>query len=254
MIQDILTDDAGATNYRRRSVAPITPIRTAHAVASLDPADPWQPRRADAASLDGRRWYPPVKRVLDVVAAVVLLACLLPLFLVVAFLIELDTRGPVFYRQQRVGRDGRPFRMVKFRSMQRGADRQLVQLLPLNETDGPMFKLRCDPRVTRVGRVLRRLSIDELPQLFNVLLGDMSLVGPRPALQREVDQYAAWQRHRLDVLPGLTGLWQVSGRSDLSFEDGMALDLQYVAQRSLLLDMAIIAKTIPAILRCRGAY
>jgi len=138
--------------------------------------------------------------------------------------------------------------------MHSGADRQLVHLLPFNETDGLLFKLRSDPRVTRIGRVLRRLSIDELPQLFNVIIGNMSLVGPRPPLQREVDQYTSQHHRRLDVTPGLTGLWQVSGRSDLCFDEGMALDLQYVAQCSLLLDLAIIARTIPAILRCRGAY
>ena len=254
MIQDRSTDDTGEADYRWRSVAPILPIRTAHAAGSLDPADPWVRQHFRASDFAGRLWYPTVKRGLDIVAASLMLVCLVPLFLVVALLIKLDSPGSVFYRQQRVGRGGRPFRMYKFRSMQKGADRQLVHLLPLNETDGPMFKLRCDPRVTRVGRVLRRLSIDELPQLFNVVTGDMSLVGPRPALQREVDQYTFWQHRRLDATPGLTGLWQVSGRSDLSFDEGMALDLKYVAQRSLLLDLAIITQTIPAILRCRGAY
>jgi exopolysaccharide biosynthesis polyprenyl glycosylphosphotransferase len=240
MIQDMLADDAGAADYPWRSVAPIAPIRHAHSAGALDPtAEPW---------------YPPVKRVVDIVAASLLIVCLLPLFLVVAALVKLDSRGPVFYRQQRVGRGGSPFRMYKFRSMHSGADRQLVHLLPFNETDGLLFKLRSDPRVTRIGRVLRRLSIDELPQLFNVIIGNMSLVGPRPPLQREVDQYTSQHHRRLDVTPGLTGLWQVSGRSDLCFDEGMALDLQYVAQCSLLLDLAIIARTIPAILRCRGAY
>lgn len=254
MIQEMLTDDAGAADVPWRSVAPITLDRHGHTAGSLDPmAEHWF-GHAYAASSAGRLWYPSVKRLFDIVVASLLLVCLVPLFLVVAFLIKLDSRGSVFYRQQRVGRGGEPFRMVKFRSMHSGADLQLIHLLPFNETDGLLFKLRRDPRVTRVGKVLRRLSIDELPQLFNVIIGDMSLVGPRPPLQREVDQYNVRQHRRLDVTPGLTGLWQVSGRSDLSFDEGMALDLQYVAQRSLLLDLAIIARTLPAILRCRGAY
>jgi lipopolysaccharide/colanic/teichoic acid biosynthesis glycosyltransferase len=253
MIRDILADDA-PTDRTWRSVAPSLPARRVHGGGSLElTVESWH-RPAPVAGSASRSWYPSLKRVLDVVAAALLLACLLPLFLVVALLIKLDSRGSVFYRQQRVGLGGRTFRMYKFRSMQPGADRQLVHLLPRNETDGLLFKLRCDPRVTRVGKVLRRLSIDELPQLINVILGDMSLVGPRPPLPREVEKYDAWQHRRLDVLPGLTGLWQVSGRSDLSFDDGMALDLQYVTERSLLLDLIIIARTIPAILRCRGAY
>jgi lipopolysaccharide/colanic/teichoic acid biosynthesis glycosyltransferase len=254
MIQDMLTDDGGAADYAWRSVVPITPIRTDHAARSLEPiADP---PHVHVVGIDGRQWYwyPRVKRLLDIVAAALLLVCLSPLFLVVALLIKIDSQGAVFYRQQRVGKGGRPFRMYKFRSMCNNADRQLVHLLPLNETDGLLFKLHRDPRVTRVGGVLRRLSIDELPQLFNVILGDMSLVGPRPPLQREVDRYDLCQQRRLDITPGLTGLWQVSGRSDLPFEEGIALDLQYVAQCSLLLDLVIIARTIPAIVRCRGAY
>lgn len=254
MIQNILAENDALTDRAWRSVSPIAAVRSAHTAGPLElTAEPGY-GSGQMPSAAAWSWYPPVKRVLDVVAAAVLLVCLLPLFLVVALLIKLDSRGSVFYRQQRVGRGGRLFRMYKFRSMQRGADRQLVHLLPLNETDGLMFKLRCDPRVTRVGKVLRRLSIDELPQLLNVILGDMSMVGPRPPLQREVEKYNVWQHRRLDVLPGLTGLWQVSGRSDLSFDEGIALDLKYVIRRSLLLDLIIIARTIPAILRCRGAY
>jgi lipopolysaccharide/colanic/teichoic acid biosynthesis glycosyltransferase len=253
MIQDILAkDDALSERTRRSAKASAQPRRTHGGPLELTPA-PWYGAARETIPA-AQPWYPAVKRVLDVVAATMLLVCLLPLFLVVALLIKLDSRGSVFYRQQRVGLGGRPFRMFKFRSMRHGADRQLVHLLPFNETDGLLFKLRCDPRVTRVGRVLRRLSIDELPQLINVILGDMSLVGPRPPLQREVEKYNVWQHRRLDVLPGLTGLWQVSGRSDLAFDDGISLDLQYVVQRSLLLDLIIIARTIPAILRCRGAY
>ena len=201
-----------------------------------------------------RRWYPRLKRAIDIVGASVLLLCLLPLFAVVALLIKLDSPGPIFYRQGRVGRMGRPFGMVKFRSMRQGADRELASLRSLNEADGPLFKMRADPRVTRIGRLLRRTSIDELPQLLNVIHGEMSLVGPRPPLAHEVMQYAQWQVRRLSVTPGLTCLWQVSGRSNLGFDDGVRLDLRYIDECSLLLDLSILARTIPAVLLSRGAY
>lgn len=199
-------------------------------------------------------WYPPLKRGIDVAAAAALLFLLTPLFILIALLIKLDSPGPVFYRQERVGRGNRPFSMLKFRSMAQDAEHRVAELLAQNEADGPLFKMRSDPRVTRVGRVLRRLSIDELPQLINVLIGEMSLVGPRPPLRREVDQYEPWQYGRLAATPGVTGLWQVSGRSDLSFQEGVALDLQYIRRCSLRLDAIILLRTIPAVLRCRGAY
>jgi len=192
-----------------------------------------------------------VKSAFDVVVAAVLLAALAPFFLVVGFLIKLDDHGPVFFSQRRVGQGGRSFVMTKFRSMHVGAD----QLLPdANDADGPLFKLREDPRVTRIGRWLRRSSIDELPQLVNVLRGEMSLVGPRPPLESEVAGYAEDARRRLLVKPGLTGLWQVSGRSDLSWEDSVRLDLYYVENWSFTSDLRILWRTLRAMRESRGAY
>jgi lipopolysaccharide/colanic/teichoic acid biosynthesis glycosyltransferase len=160
----------------------------------------------------------------------------------------------VLYRQQRVGKDGRLFYMLKFRSMFRDADRRRDALIAANEATGPLFKMRNDPRVTRVGRVLRRSSLDELPQLLNVLRGEMSLVGPRPPLPSEVEKYEAWQLGRLRAVPGMTGLWQVSGRSDVSFHDMVRLDLHYIRNWSLSLDLEILWQTLPAVFGNRGAY
>ncbi|GAA4807434.1 sugar transferase [Actinomycetospora chlora] len=191
------------------------------------------------------------KAVVDRVVAALALIVLAPVFAVVALLVRRDG-GPVFYRQVRVGRDGRPFAMVKFRSMVVGAER----LRPAGDHDGagPLFKLHDDPRVTPIGRVLRRWSLDELPQLLNVLGGSMSLVGPRPPLPEEVGTYAEDARRRLLVRPGLTGLWQVSGRSDLSWEDTVRLDLRYVENWSPGLDLLILARTVTAVVGARGAY
>lgn len=193
------------------------------------------------------------KRVIDVVGSAVILLLVAPLLLVSAVAIRLDSRGPIFYRQQRVGRDGRPFAVCKFRTMVVGAHAQRAALLGRNENDGHLFKIRRDPRVTRVGRVLRRASIDELPQLWNVLRGQMSLVGPRP-LAVEDSAYQGPARRRLLVPPGMTGLWQVSGRSDLSWDDAVRLDLYYVENWSIGFDLAIIARTLRAVLRGSGAY
>jgi exopolysaccharide biosynthesis polyprenyl glycosylphosphotransferase len=187
------------------------------------------------------------------VAAVALLL-LSPLFLVVALAVRIDSRGPALYGQTRIGKGGAPFTCWKFRSMRAGADAELAALLAFSQGNGLLFKMREDPRVTRVGRLLRRFSIDELPQLFNVLLGSMSLVGPRPPLPTEVDRYETDVRRRLLVKPGMTGLWQVSGRSDLSWEESVRLDLYYVENWSPQLDMAIIARTIGAVVRSCGAY
>lgn len=178
----------------------------------------------------------------------------MPLLAVIAVAIRLDSPGPVLFRQTRVGQGGREFGVVKFRSMVAGADQMLDDLAGHNETDGLMFKMRRDPRVTRVGRILRKWSLDELPQLFNVLLGHMSLVGPRPPLPAEVARYSGDVRRRLLVKPGMTGLWQVSGRSDLSWEDGIRLDLYYVENWSLAADLSILWKTAGAVLKGRGAY
>jgi exopolysaccharide biosynthesis polyprenyl glycosylphosphotransferase len=194
------------------------------------------------------------KLALDVIWAGLGLLVLWPLFIVVAVLIKLDSRGPVFYRAERIGLNGKPFAMLKFRSMVVGAEKRRLALVGQNEGAGPLFKMRHDPRVTKVGGWLRRLSIDELPQLINVLLGQMSLVGPRPPLQSEVATYSGEVHRRLLVKPGITGLWQVSGRSDLSWDESVRLDLFYVENWSLIQDLVIIWRTIGTVLRSRGAY
>ena len=178
---------------------------------------------------------------------------MLPLFLLVALAIRLDTRGPVLFRQQRAGRGARPFSFLKFRSMTSDAESLRASLASLNEQDGPIFKIRDDPRITRVGRLLRRWSIDELPQLWNVLAGDISLVGPRSPTLDEARQYERWQRRRLCVTGGITCTWQVSGRSQIPFRDWMRLDMRYVAGRNAWLDLQLLARTLPAVLSGRGA-
>jgi exopolysaccharide biosynthesis polyprenyl glycosylphosphotransferase len=194
------------------------------------------------------------KLALDLIGAVIWLLLLWPLFLLVAILIKLDSRGPVFYRAERIGLNGEPFTMVKFRTMTVDAEQRRIALLARNEGAGPLFKMRHDPRVTKVGWWLRRLSIDEAPQLINVLLGQMSLVGPRPPLRSEVATYSGDAHRRLLVKPGITGLWQVSGRSDLSWEESVRLDLFYVENWSLIQDLVIIGRTIGAVFRSTGAY
>jgi exopolysaccharide biosynthesis polyprenyl glycosylphosphotransferase len=197
-----------------------------------------------------------VKAAFDRVGALVLLALSAPLLAVVGALVMFGPggRGPAIFRQERVGKDGRPFVLYKFRTMAVNAEQRLPELRNLNDTDGELFKMRSDPRVTPVGRWLRRFSLDELPQLVNVLKGDMSLVGPRPPLAREVAGYPADMRRRLVVKPGLTGLWQVSGRSDLSWDESIRLDLTYVENWSLTMDLAILARTVSAVVRSSGAY
>ncbi|UVS82407.1 sugar transferase [Actinokineospora sp. UTMC 2448] len=208
--------------------------------------------RVSAPSFTGVRRV--VKDVFDKVGSFVLLALLAPVMVAVALAIKLDSRGPVFYKQRRVGKDGREFTIVKFRTMVVDAHRMVAQLADRNEGHGLLFKMRHDPRITRVGAVLRRYSIDELPQLFNVLAGPMSLVGPRPPLPEETARYAPDVRRRLLVKPGLTGLWQVSGRSDLPWEEAVRLDLRYVEDWSLALDAVILWKTIRAVFSGQGAY
>ncbi|TDB96314.1 sugar transferase [Micromonospora fluostatini] len=195
-----------------------------------------------------------VKGFVDRAAAVVALLLLLPLLLVIALAIKLNSRGPVLFRQVRVGQGGREFGVYKFRTMVVNADALLAELAARNETDGLLFKMRDDPRVTRIGRLLRKWSLDELPQLVNVLFGQMSLVGPRPPLPSEVARYDGDVARRLLVKPGMTGLWQVSGRSDLSWEDGIRLDLYYVENWSLAADLTILWKTVGAVVNGRGAY
>jgi exopolysaccharide biosynthesis polyprenyl glycosylphosphotransferase len=199
-------------------------------------------------------WKTEVKRLVDIMASASLLALLFPLLTLVAVAIKLDSRGPVFFIQDRIGFNKRRFRMLKFRTMRRDAEARMKEIEHLNEKSGPIFKIRNDPRITRLGRWLRRASIDELPQLVNVLLGDMSIVGPRPLAVRDaLKMEEAWQKRRFSVKPGLTCLWQVSGRSNLSFEQWMQLDLEYIDRWSLVLDWSILLRTIPAILTARGA-
>ncbi|MCS4275664.1 exopolysaccharide biosynthesis polyprenyl glycosylphosphotransferase [Mycetocola sp. BIGb0189] len=194
------------------------------------------------------------KRALDLFGSICGLIALAPVLAVIALIVKLDSRGPVFFRQTRVGLNGTEFSIIKFRTMSVGAEKQVDSLMALNEGAGPLFKIKEDPRITRVGGVLRRLSLDELPQLFNVLGGSMSLVGPRPGLPREVEQYEPHAHGRLLVSPGITGLWQVSGRSDLEWSEGLRLDLHYVENRSLALDIKLLARTVPMVLGSRGAY
>jgi exopolysaccharide biosynthesis polyprenyl glycosylphosphotransferase len=195
-----------------------------------------------------------VKRAMDVVGATLMLVLGAPILALIGAAIRLDSPGPVLFSQVRVGQDGARFRMLKFRSMRAGSEQELDSLRSLNESDGPTFKMRDDPRITRVGRVLRRHSLDELPQLWNVLRGEMSLVGPRPPIPDEVAQYQDWHLRRLDVRPGLTGLWQVSGRSLLSFDEQVLLDIHYVENWSLWLDLQIVLRTVPQVLLADGAF
>lgn len=194
------------------------------------------------------------KEVFDRVGAALALCALAPVFLVIAAAVRLDTPGPVFFTQTRVGRDGRRFSMVKFRTMVVDADRLLAELEDRNEADGLLFKMRADPRVTRTGRFLRRYSLDELPQILNVVRGEMSMVGPRPPLPAEVERYEHHVSRRLLVKPGITGLWQVSGRSDLPWDEAVRLDLYYVHHWSPTMDLTIMAKTFSAVVRAAGAY
>lgn len=196
----------------------------------------------------------PLKRAIDVVGAATALVVLSPVMLGAALAVKLTSPGPVFFRQQRAGLGGRPFAFYKFRSMCVDAEARKQELLAKNEQTGPVFKIAADPRITPVGRFLRRTSIDELPQLWNVLTGDMSLVGPRPPIVAEVANYERWQRRRLEIKGGLTCIWQVSGRSSILFNDWVRLDLRYVEQASLGADVSLLARTIPAVLTCRGAH
>lgn len=195
-----------------------------------------------------------IKRLVDVTVAVIVLLLTSPLWVLVPVAIRLDSPGPVLFNQVRIGRKGEPFVVHKFRSMVANAEAQKSQLMAFNEADGPLFKIRNDPRMTRVGRFLRRTSLDELPQVWNVLKGDMSLVGPRPALPEEVAQYEEWHKRRLDASPGMTGLWQVSGRSAMGFDEMVLLDTFYCENWSFGLDLKILLKTIPRVLLGEGAY
>ena len=251
-------------NHRREQVSRIVArgFRRRVSIKFVPEMNDVLPDRFETHSIGGRRYigFAPaarvswLKRTLDLTLTTLGLVMLAPVLLAIAVMIKLDSPGPVFFRQVRVGRHGQRFGMLKFRSMRQNADSLVEQLRAQNEASGPLFKMRQDPRVTPVGRVLRRLSLDELPQLFNVLRGEMSLVGPRPPLPKEVDEYEEWQFGRLRAVPGLTGLWQVSGRSDVPFHDMVRLDLHYIRNWSLKLDLEILLRTIPAVLSSRGAY
>lgn len=204
--------------------------------------------------LGARPWQLVIKRLIDVVGAAVLLVLLLPLIALTALLVTTTSPGSAIYRQERVGRDGRRFRMLKLRSMFEDAAERQGELESRNDVDGPVFKLHDDPRVTPVGRTIRKLSIDELPQLWNVMKGEMSLVGPRPPLPAEVATYDWLQRRRLSVTPGLTCIWQVSGRSDVDFAHWMEMDLDYIRRWSLRLDLLLLVRTVPAVLGGRGSW
>ena len=188
--------------------------------------------------------YEVIKRIIDIVASFTGLILLSPLILIVSMLIKLESKGEVIFKQKRVGLNGKEFYMYKFRSMVINAEELKEQLESQNEMSGPMFKIKDDPRITKVGKFIRKTSIDELPQLINVIKGDMSLVGPRPSLPKEVEEFETWMRERLEVKPGLTCIWQVSGRNNIDFEDWMKLDIKYVRERSFKLDIKLILKTV----------
>ncbi|CUA79623.1 sugar transferase [Anoxybacillus suryakundensis] len=214
-----------------------------------------QQRYTQQVIVNDKKSYLIAKRTMDIIGAMIGLISLSWLFLIVAVLIKLeDPKGPVFFKQIRVGKDGKQFYMYKFRSMVTDAEKRLKELLNYNEVSGAMFKMKNDPRVTKVGKFIRKTSIDELPQLWNVLKGEMSLVGPRPPLPREVEQYTEYDKQRLLVTPGCTGLWQVSGRNDLGFNEMVELDLKYIRERSTLYDLKIILKTIKIMIKPNSAY
>ncbi|HHT7227519.1 TPA: sugar transferase [Bacillus cereus] len=205
--------------------------------------------------INKKQSYMFMKRLMDISGALCGLIFLSPVFIIVAILIKLeDPQGPVFFKQTRVGKDEKRFGMYKFRSMVTDAEEKLKDLLQHNEVSGAMFKMKEDPRVTKVGKFIRKTSIDELPQLINVLKGEMSLVGPRPPLLREVKEYTTYDKQRLKVTPGCTGLWQVSGRSNIGFEEMVELDLSYIQNRNLLLDIKIIFKTVGVLMGSKDAF
>ncbi len=195
-----------------------------------------------------------LKRVFDLTVGLIALALFVPLFPIIALMIKLDAPGPILFKQDRVGKNGQIFKFYKFRSMEKEAERRKTDIADLNEQDGPLFKIKLDPRITSVGKFLRRSSFDEIPQILNVLKGDMSVVGPRPQMPEEVAHYQPWHRERLRVVPGITCYWQISGRSHIGFNEWMRLDIEYLRTRSFLTDLVIFFKTIPAVIARKGAY
>ncbi|MGH3650208.1 MAG: sugar transferase [Acidimicrobiia bacterium] len=235
--------------------------RPEHAGHQSGPENGDRPIPSNARFLNGddgfmaaSRFRRSVKGTIDRIGAAMLLGVLSPLMAVIAFLIRMSSPGPALFRQERVGRNGRTFHIFKFRTMHTDAEEKQTELNQLNEQDGPVFKIRDDPRVTNLGRYLRRLSLDELPQLINVLGGEMSLVGPRPPLPDEVASYNDWELQRLHVKPGLTCTWQVSGRSEVDFQTWMKMDIDYIGDWSLTTDLKLLAKTLPAVVKRDGAY
>ena len=211
--------------------------------------------KVNPAKVDDRRpLYHAVKRLFDVVASACGLILLSPLFLLLIILIKSEDGGPAFYSQERIGKNEKPFKMWKFRSMVVDADKMLDELEDQNEIDGAMFKIKDDPRVTRIGHVIRKYSLDELPQLWNVLIGDMSLVGPRPPLPSEVEEYTDYDKQRLTVMPGCTGLWQVTKRNEADFDEMVWLDIVYINHSGLFEDFKLIVKTVLVMIHPNGAY
>jgi len=251
----------GTTAKNPRKTLPLFPVGGLRVQNALQPRAGRSATRLAVADARVDEAYPPAgltgwkagtKRLIDLTCGTIGLIALAPLMTVIVCLIRLDSPGPVFFRQRRVGKHGRQFMMIKFRTMVAGAEKQRDDLLHLNEADGPVFKIKRDPRVTRVGRWLRKCTLDELPQLVHVVRGEMSLVGPRPLFHEEVDLSDERQRKRLRVKPGITCLWQIE-RKHHSFDDWMAKDAFYVEHQSLWLDVCILARTLAAVLRCVGA-
>ncbi|KON70204.1 multidrug MFS transporter [Peribacillus butanolivorans] len=208
-----------------------------------------------ADQLNANLGYLRMKRLIDIIGSLLGLILLLPIFLIVAILIKIeDPKGPVFFKQVRVGKDETEFQMYKFRSMVTDAEERLKDLLTLNEVSGAMFKIKNDPRITKIGKFIRKTSIDELPQLWNVLKGDMSLVGPRPPLEREVEEYSSYDKQRLLVTPGCTGLWQVTARNNVGFKEMVELDIQYIRKRTIYFDIKIVLKTVVVLFGSKAAF
>ena len=210
--------------------------------------------QVNPAKVNGRPVYHTVKRVIDILASAFGLIILSPLFLFLIIRIRHEDGGPAFYSQERIGKDGKPFKMWKFRSMVVNADQMIDQLEDQNEINGAMFKIKDDPRITKIGHIIRKYSLDELPQLWNVLIGDMSLVGPRPPLPSEVEEYTDYDKQRLLVMPGCTGLWQVTKRNDADFDEMVELDLEYINKSSLWFDFNILLKTVGVVIHPNSAY
>ena len=205
-------------------------------------------------STRGFSFYEAIKRLIDIICSFVGILVLSPLFIIIAIIVKFTSKGPIFFSQKRVGRNGKEFDMYKFRSMVVNAEELKEKLAAQNEMSGPMFKMKDDPRVTKVGKFIRKTSLDELPQLWNVLKGDMSLVGPRPSLPKEVAQFDEWMYKRLEVKPGLTCYWQVSGRNNIDFEDWMKLDIRYVEEKNLWIDIKLICKTVFVLFGDKNAH